>query len=214
MLHRHQLAWLSAAGWRRLLARGWDTEAHACLHHWAEHRLPAVVTRQLDDGSDTLALGLCAPRRWSHRRIALRVAPGEVLHFGEFPRLEEIVMQLPQGAQPPARQLAAALQACGATARVYGSQGWQHLSGLQHVRDGSDLDLWVGVAGVDHADAVAAALDAFSSPSRRLDGELVFEGDAAVAWREWLAWRGGRVRSLLVKRLRGASTPSSMEAPA
>lgn len=202
-LHRHQIARLSAAGWQRLLDRDWDAEAQECLGHWAEQGLPLVVTRQGAD--EALAMGLCAPRRWSHRRLALRVARTDVLYFDEFPRLDQIVMQLPPNARPPARHLALALRASGATARVYGSHGWQHLTGLPHVRDGSDLDVWVGVSSAEQADAVAAALNAFTSLSRRLDGELVFDGDAAVAWREWLAWRRGGAQALLVKRLHGAS---------
>ncbi|MDR7267791.1 phosphoribosyl-dephospho-CoA transferase [Pelomonas saccharophila] len=203
-LHRHQLARLTPAGWQRLRSGAWDAQAQDCLRHWAEQGLPVVVTRQRDD-DEHIAVGLCAPRRWNHRRIALSVERSEVLYFDEFPRLDQVVTQLPQSARAPTRQLALALQACGATARVYGSQGWQHLTGLQHVREGSDLDVWVGVDGEAQADAVSAALNAFASPSRRLDGELVFAGDAAVAWREWLAWRGGRAQALLVKRLHGAS---------
>ncbi|KQV87372.1 malonate decarboxylase holo-[acyl-carrier-protein] synthase [Pelomonas sp. Root1237] len=202
-LHRHQIAWLSAVGWQGLLGGSWDAEALDCLGHWAARGLPLVVTRQRDD--DGIALGLCAPRRWGHRRIALRVERTEVLYFDEFPRLDQVLTQLPQSTRAPARQLALALQACGATARVYGSHGWQHITGLQHVREGSDLDVWVGVGSKEQADAAAAALNAFASPSRRIDGELVFDGNAAVAWREWLAWRSGGPQALLVKRLNGAS---------
>ena len=212
-LHRHQIAWLSAGGWAQLLAGDWDAQARDCLAHWARHQLPVVVTRQ-PEAADTIAMGLSAPQRWGRRRLALRVAPGDVLSFGEFPCLAQLVSALPPDAREPARQLGVALQACGATARVYGSHGWQHLSGLPHLREGSDLDVWVGVAGAAQADAVAAALHAFTSPACRLDGELVFDGDAAVAWREWLAWRSGRVASVLVKRLRGASVPASLEVAA
>jgi phosphoribosyl-dephospho-CoA transferase len=205
-LHRHQIAWLSRAGWQHLLDGDWDAEALACLQHWAERRLPVVVTRQpepLDD--DAVALGLCAPGRWRHRRLALAATRADVLYFDEFPRLEKVVTQLPSSARGPARQLAAALQACRTTARVYGSHGWQHLTGLDHLRDGSDLDLWVCVNDAEQADAVARALQAFAAPACRLDGELVFNGDSAVAWREWLAWRAGRTPALLVKRLHGAA---------
>jgi phosphoribosyl-dephospho-CoA transferase len=203
-LHRHQIARLTVAGWRRLLDSDWDGPARDCLRHWAAQGLPLVVTRQSEE-DEGIAMGLSAPRRWKHRRLVLRVDRAEVLYFDEFPRLDQLITQLPQSARAPARQLALALQACGATARVYGSHGWQHLTGLQHVRDGSDLDVWVGVGSEEQADAVATALNAFESPSRRLDGELVFEGDAAIAWREWLAGRAGRARALLVKRLHGAS---------
>ena len=212
-LHRHQIAWLSRAGWGHLLDGGWDAEARDCLQHWAQRSLPLVVTRQPDeDGAPLIALGLCAPRRWRRRRLALRVAQADVLYFDEFPRLEQLAARLPVGARTPARQLSTALQACGASARVYGSHGWQHLTGLEHVRDGSDLDVWVGVSSSEQADAVAAALDAFAAPTRRLDGELVFPDGTAVAWREWLAWRAGRTQAVLVKRLLGAAMSSSLEA--
>jgi len=204
-LHRHQIAWLSAAGWQRLLARDWDAEANECLRHWAERSLPVVVTSQPDDDRDALSLGLSAPLRWGRLRLPLRVQRSEVVYFDEFPQLEKLVAQLPCGARGPARQLALALRACGAAARVYGSHGWQHLTGLQHVRKDSDLDVWVGVSGLAQADAVAVALNAFDAGAQRLDGELVFGGDTAVAWREWLAWRSGRAQTLLVKRLWGAA---------
>lgn len=208
-VHRHQVAWLSREGWQHVLDRHWDAEARDCLRHWAGQRLPLVVTRQPEDGNH-IALGLCAPQRWQRRRIALQVARADVLYFDEFPRLEQLITQLPVTARVPARRLAAALQASGTTARVYGSYGWRYLTGLNHLRDGSDLDLWVGVDDAEQADTVATALNDFAAPTR-LDGELVFAGDAAAAWREWLAWREGRVRALLVKRLHGASMVASSE---
>lgn len=209
-LHRHQIAWLSRAGWQRLLGGNWDAQARDCLQHWADHSLPVVVTRQHEDDSDAVALGLCAPRRWQRRRLALRVLLAEVLYFDEFPRLDQVVAQLPASARAAARRLAAQLQACGVTARVYGSHGWQHFTGLDHLREGSDLDLWMAVRDPQQADAVVSALGDFAAPTLRLDGELAFDGDAAVAWREWQAWREGRARTLLVKRLHGAAMVESL----
>ncbi|MEO6280112.1 malonate decarboxylase holo-[acyl-carrier-protein] synthase [Roseateles sp.] len=209
-LHRHQIAWLSRAGWQRLLAGTWDSEARDCLQHWAGHSLPVVVTRQPGDDGETVALGLCAPHRWQRRRFALRVPLVDVLYFDEFPRLDQVLGQLPASARIAARQLAARLQAGGVTARVYGSHGWQHFTALDHLRDGSDLDLWLAVDDAAQADAVAAVLGDFAAPTLRLDGELVFDGDAAVAWREWQAWREGRARTLLVKRLHGAAMVDSL----
>jgi len=209
-LHRHQIAWLSRSGWQRLLADDWDGDAQDCLRHWAERGLPVVVTRQAEDDGETVALGLCAPRRWQSRRFALRLPLSDVLYFDEFPRLDQAMAQLPASARAAARQLSARLQACGAQARVYGSHGWQQLTGLDHLREGSDLDLWIAVTDAEQADAVAAALNDFAAPTLRLDGELVFEGDAATAWREWRCWRQGRAGSLLVKRLRGAAMLTSL----
>jgi phosphoribosyl-dephospho-CoA transferase len=206
LLHRHQLVWLGHAGWRRVHSAAWDAAARDCLAHWADRRLPLVVTRQLDSACDaSIALGLPAPQRWGRRRLAFSVARSEVLYFDEFPLAEKLPGLLPAAARPAWRDLCAGLKAANAHARVYGSHGWQLLSGLDHVRAGSDIDLWLSVADADQADAVAACLQSADAGLPRLDGELMFGDGAAVAWREWLAWRAGRVKSLLVKSISGSA---------
>jgi len=204
-LRRNQLAWLSETGWAAILARPWDPQARDCLVHWAKHALPLVVTRQPDEAAANgwLALGLPAPARWGWRRLALQVSLSRVLRHGEFPDLVELQASLPPSACPTVRLLMAAFEACQAAPRVFGSHGWQAITGLDHVRPGSDLDLVVAVEGAAHADDVAQALQSFEAPEFRLDGELVFSDGAAVAWREWIEWRAGRVRTVMVKRLRG-----------
>jgi phosphoribosyl-dephospho-CoA transferase len=62
----------------------------------------------------------------------------------------------------------------------------------------------------EQADAAVAALQRCGSDSLRLDGELMFADGGAVAWREWAAWRTGRCRTLLVKRLHGAALEHSV----
>jgi phosphoribosyl-dephospho-CoA transferase len=206
-LHRHQLACLSPAGWRKVCRRDWDATALDCLTYWAEHRLPLVVARQTpeDDCADTIAMGLAAPSRWGRRRISLRVSRGDVLYFDEFPRADRIPAPSSAAAREAWGKLCALLAACGVMARVYGSHGWRQLSGLDHVRSGSDIDLWIAVSNPEQADAVGAVLESFASGPLRLDGELIFEGDAAVAWREWMRWRAGGAKALLVKTISGSS---------
>ncbi|MGM9489904.1 malonate decarboxylase holo-[acyl-carrier-protein] synthase [Ideonella sp. YS5] len=203
-LRRHQIAWLSDAGWRGLQPGQGDAEARDCLAHWAARRLPLVVTRQVD-GGEAVCLGLPAPSRWSRQRLALSVARRDVLYFDEFPLAEKALGLVPAATRPSWRSLCAHLKAAGIAARVYGSYGWQLMSGFDHVRAGSDIDLWLSVADADQADAAAAHLQSFSSDLLRLDGELLFGDGSGVAWREWLAWRSGSVKGLLVKSLHGSS---------
>lgn len=211
-LHRHQIAWLSADGWRRVLGGSWEGDARECVEHWAERRLPLVVTRQPDFLSEGhLALGLSSPARWSRRPLLLQVPRSDVAYFDEFPLLGRIAPQLPGAARASAITLAESLAREGIAARAYGSFGWQAMTGLAYTRAGSDLDLWMNVSGTDEADAAVRCLAQWSS-SVRLDGELVFAGETAVAWREWQAWREGRTRGLLVKRLHGVSTVQTMDA--
>jgi phosphoribosyl-dephospho-CoA transferase len=206
-LRRHQLAWLGAAGWQRLQEQSWDDEARACLAHWAEARLPLVVTRQpsMADGDlETISLGLPAPGCWNRRRLILQMKRSEVVCFDEFPYADKAVRLLPLSLRGAWRALCAELEALGSSARVYGSYGWELLSGLDHVRKGSDIDLWLSVTDAVHAEAVSAILQAFPEHLLRIDGELVFRNGSAVAWREWLLWRSGKAKSILVKSVAGS----------
>jgi phosphoribosyl-dephospho-CoA transferase len=207
-LHRHQLVHLSDAGWQDVLARPWDETAAECLQHWAGARLPLVITRQVSGHGGVreseLALGLAAPVCWQRRRIALSVRPADVAWFDEFPLADRLAAALPAAAREAWRQLCGSLAKAGATARVYGSHGWQLVSGLPCVRAGSDVDLWLAVPDAAQADAAVAVLDGFGAErAPRLDGELVFPDGRAVAWREWQHWRAGRCRSVLAKSLQG-----------
>ena len=214
-LHRHQLVRLTHAGWRAALDRPVDDEAKACLVHWAAHDLPLVVTRQLPGASagDAIAVGLAAPARWSRRRLALPVQRAHVAGFDAFPPVDALLPLLPDVTRSAWQGLCVALAALQAPTFVYGSHGWQVLSGLACVHARSDIDLGCRVADADQAEAVAARLQAFSAAGvPRLDGELLFPDGRAVAWREWLAWRAGQGRSLLVKTLGGASLVTAWEA--
>jgi phosphoribosyl-dephospho-CoA transferase len=150
-------------------------------------------------------MGLPAPGRWERRRLVLSVPRPDVLHFDEFPRAEQVAKLLPDAARADWQSLGASLRACGAVARVHGSYGWKHISGLDHVRPGSDIDVWIAVSDADQADAVVRLLQSFPCARPRLDGELVFDGGNAVAWREWLSWRAGGAKALLIKHLEGSS---------
>lgn len=214
-LRRHRLACLSGDAWAGVLARPWDDPARACLAHWAEQGLPLVITRQpaAAEGPAAIALGLPAPLCWGRRRLAIQVPCEALLYFDEFPDARAAARLMPPVARPAWLALADALDAAQATARVYGSYGWQLMSGLGYLTRQSDVDLWIGVDDAQHADAVAQRLMAFAAAQPLgLDGELVFADGAAVAWREWHAWRGGRTRQVLVKRLHGASLEAALPA--
>ena len=212
-LHRHQLVRLTEAGWKAVVAGEWDAQARGCLQHWSTHGLPLVVTRQDAGavGADTIAVGLPAPACWGRRRLALRVPRDAVLAQHEFPGIDQLPAMFRGAPRAALRALDDALRASHATAHVFGSYGWQLLTGLDHVRAGSDVDLWVAVDDAAQADVVAALFGSFMADQARatsrlrLDGELVFRDGSAVAWREWAAWRAGTSRAAVVKRLEGVS---------
>jgi phosphoribosyl-dephospho-CoA transferase len=214
-LRRHQLVWLDEFAWYRVLtaslpADGADRALPIlrgdCLAHWAQHRLPLVVTRQPDEvhtasPDAALALGLAAPARWGHQAIGLRVGRQGVARQGEFPAAADLLGSLPAAARPGWARLCEQLARLGAQARVYGSYGWQHLTGLDHVHAGSDVDLAIEVSDAAQADQVCARLQAADTEALRLDGELAFGNGASVAWREWRRFRAGLTQQILVKRI-------------
>lgn len=206
LLQRHDLVWLSAAGWDHAIGNAGDAQSAGCMAEWARLRLPLVVGRQEAGAPDlALALGLAAPFEWDRRKIAIRVPPTAVIFQGRFPEAREVAFLLPPGLRARWRALWQALAGQGVQVRVHGSFGWQALTGKQHVLRRSDLDLLMPVTDVDSADHVASLLDEFQWSGPRIDGELLFPDGSAVAWREWLQLRRGAVDRILVKRLHGVS---------
>jgi len=204
-LRRHDLVRLAPEAWHDAQAAATGAEADV-LALWRERDLPVVVARQDGAAPGCLRLGLPAPVRFDRRRLTLAVAADGLLDARDFPRAGEIAPLIAAPARPAWDDLARALPG----ARVFGSHGWQHLTGLAYLRPGSDIDLLVPVDDPAAADAVAARLDAAPAALPRLDGELLFPGGAAVAWREWQAWRAGAVRELLVKRTRGVALAATL----
>jgi phosphoribosyl-dephospho-CoA transferase len=214
---RHQLVWLWPEAWAGLAAAPSgsaqaEAEADACIGHWRQHGLPLVVTRQPAAPAaptPALTLGLAAPLRWSGRRVVLQVAQGGIARVGAFPEARTLLPQLGDAERSAWSALCARLEGAGLKARIYGSRGWQLLTGLPHVRPGSDIDLLLGVDDAAQADAAVEGLEAAAPGLPLLDGELEFGDGSAVAWREWREWRRGSVRQLLVKRLDGAALVSA-----
>lgn len=214
---RHALLRLRPAAWRRLVAEATEPVARACLQHWAAADLPLVVTRRPDGlAADRIALGLPAPERWERRRLALTVDVADVASGVRFPDARDAAALLtgtPRSAWHQCCDALAPLAAGPRAAQVYGSHGWTLLTGLDHLRPGSDLDLLVDVQDAGQADAVVATLAAADGALPRLDGELRFPDGRAVAWREWQAWRAGRARQLLAKRIDGVALWAPAPAP-
>ncbi|MBC5766395.1 malonate decarboxylase holo-[acyl-carrier-protein] synthase [Ramlibacter albus] len=205
-LRRHQLAYLSDTGWRHLLAQPFPQDRLDCIALWARERWPLVVTRQQD--SPLVSLGLPAPLAFARQRIAVAVPVTSILWLDEFPRASHVLPLLPRKARPHFDALLAGLRAVGALPRAYGSYGWQLLTRQTYLRSTSDLDLLFCVEDEDHADAVAALLGDWPQDLPRIDGEFLFPGGGAVAWREWRQWRSSGARSILVRGLRGATLES------
>jgi phosphoribosyl-dephospho-CoA transferase len=200
-LQRNQLVWLKDAAWHALRSQPWDAQAQGLLAHWHAERLPLVVCRQrVPERPDAISLGLPAPLQWQRRKLALDVAADAIERSGSFPLLRDIAWSAADS--PQVQDLLLRADALRVRVQVYGSHAWQHLSGLPCVRERSDLDLLVPVPDLPTAGRVVAVLRALQ-PGCRVDGELLFPGGWAVAWREFAQLLDGAVAQLLVKHRTG-----------
>lgn len=216
-LRRHQLAYLTAQGWEQALARAATSAAAEPLRRWAGRGLPLVVPRQpIERAAGSVVLAWTSPPSSGRVRVAVELPLRGVAYFHEFPHARAALPWLPRSARAAARGLLDRLASLGLQARVYGSYGWQVLGGETYIRPGSDLDLWIAVAHHEQATAAARVLADTGGTLRgvRIDGELLFPDGAGVAWREYAAWREGRARTLLVKRIDAVQMTDALAMPA
>jgi phosphoribosyl-dephospho-CoA transferase len=212
-IRRQQLAFLKTGAWAVLQERSWDDGARRCLALWSERGLPLVIARQPNPlDSRSVALGLPMPLSFGRRRLALTVDVDDLDSLRQFPPLADVCRWLESSAQRLLSGLEVELRAHAGEPRVYGSYGWKTMTGLDFVRPDSDLDLLLPVTGAAAADEVCRALQSAPRGPLRLDGELVFPSGGAVAWREWLSWRGRPDGiGILVKHTHGVSIERSSE---
>ena len=205
---RNQLVWLTEPAWQAVLARDWDAQALAILRHWHAKQLPLVVCRQRGTEQpqtrERVSLGLPAPNQWERRKLALDVALEDVARIGDFPLVKQVLndTSLLQGGEAQLQSVMSQAQALGVHLRVYGSYGWQSLSGLPCVREASDLDLLAPVQDLATAAQVAQLLQGLQL-GPRVDGELLFPNGWAIAWREYAQLLSGQVDRVLVKQREG-----------
>jgi phosphoribosyl-dephospho-CoA transferase len=196
---RNHLVWIDDEMWTELVTERRTAEACTSVASWRAHRWPLVVCGSRPGARKArVAVGLPAPRGASCARVALEVSRDSVISCRPFPKLQQIAQC--QSWNGEALHLDCAIAATGAVARVYGSYGWQALTGEAYVHEASDIDLCIEVPTFASACAVVRHLQQ-AQLARRLDGELVFAGGHAVAWREFAGWLDGKAQSVLVKSL-------------
>ena len=195
MFSRHDLVWLTPAGWDAALVAAPQAALQAGLRQWRDHDWPAVVRRHEPGlGDDVVCLGIPLPASYGLRqRIALVSCIEHVARQQAPLPLDDAI-----GAAPPAWLAGlVALQRAGTPfdLRVYGSLALASLTGLAYLRAESDIDLLLRPATASGLAAGVALLDQYAG-LLPLDGEIVFPSGEAVAWKEWLAARRAPARVL------------------
>jgi len=182
MLSRHDLVWLTPAGW----------DAAPALPQWRERDWPAVVRRHAP-GVDAAAvcLGIPLPDR---RRVAVVASAGHIARTAPPVALADAIAAAPP--QWLAGLLALARAAAALDVRVYGSLAMASITGLPYLRTTSDIDLLLRPTTGAALQAGLALLEQHAQVLP-LDGEIVFPTGDAVAWKEWIAARRDRARVLV-----------------
>ena len=202
MYRRHELIWLSARGWQRLLDDAPETQQPS-LDTWRAAGWPAVV-RRADEGtrSDQLCIGLPFPpdpQNGSKLRIGLRVAVQDVMHSTPPPDIATVMAAAPLAWRAPLQALQRDAQ--DMDLRIYGSLAWQALTGQAYLHATSDIDVLLALNSRSQLQPVLNLLQRHRQ-ELPLDGELVLPSGAAVAWQEWRnAQTGAAGTRVLVKEM-------------
>jgi phosphoribosyl-dephospho-CoA transferase len=185
MYSRHELAWLSGAGWDAALASALPGQ-HAAIEQWRREDWPAIV-RRADPGlaPGQLSLGIALPPAadGSKGRVALSAGAGDVARRTPALALAQAAKAAPERWRALLGELVA--EADGLAFQVYGSLAMQAITGQHYLTPRSDIDLLFAPAS--HA-ALGAGIELLARYGTvlPLDGEIVFPSGDAVAWKEWI----------------------------
>ena len=213
-LRRHWLVWL-APEFHGMVS---DQVTNPMLRQFATDFLaaggPLVIPSQANGNaghsltSTSIAVGMPLPPSQGKHRLAFTVPPQSIVRAAPPMRLADAIPGLAKQWRAPLRQLQDDARAIGLEFRVFGSVAWESLTGRGYLTSESDIDLlWRPSDYSQIVDGIAllTAWEARTGPGvLRVDGELTFGDDLAVAWREWRAVQQPRAaRRVLVKTLQG-----------
>jgi malonate decarboxylase holo-[acyl-carrier-protein] synthase len=180
-LDRHTMVKSSTAAWTAVMARHPELAQRPIVEGWARAGRPLVVRRpSCSDPAGMIPLGLPLPPSHGKQRIAVALAPSEILEHKQPPLLADAAATAPPNWRQTIDRL---LHLCPET-RTFGSLAWQHLTGLPYVSDDSDLDLLWPVWATRQASTLPSDIAEIASQApMRLDGEIICAA-GGVQWRE------------------------------
>ncbi|WP_460874749.1 malonate decarboxylase holo-[acyl-carrier-protein] synthase [Paralcaligenes ginsengisoli] len=202
MFKRHDLAWLTDAGWRASR----DSVApkyHPALERWQRSGWPAVVRRTDPDAMpNQVCLGIALPPDSVTRqkiRISLRAPISETSRTMPPLAIDAIIATAPAPWRHQLQLLAGQAVQRGLVFKVYGSIAWQALTAVSYVTASSDIDMLFSPTTRTQLEDGLALLEHHAG-ILPLDGETLFPSGQAVAWKEWVqAIRCGINSRVLVK---------------
>ncbi len=173
---RHDLVWLDSKF-------NYSPE----LNGWVMQKLPCVVTRQTNPTPDYLNIAWCnGMDKKVSRHSCLIPIKSIVSHTTPLPLIN--IAQYFVAETTSLIKTIRKLEQLNFKPCIYGSFSWQILTQKNYIHDNSDLDVLLHVATHNQLGYILTLLDNLAMISgRRVDGELIFPDDCAVAWREWFS---------------------------
>jgi phosphoribosyl-dephospho-CoA transferase len=184
-LRRHQLVRVYPAAWESLLCARSDLAGEPLLKDWAQQGWPLIARRRGPLDGDGVLLGLPLPPSAGKRRIAVEMRTCDVASVSPLPSVSEVLGTAPVAWQTCLQELTDLSRAYGVRSGVFGSLGWQWITGLTYLGPQSDIDIAWTLPRPDQLERFLgdlANLDARAPV--RLDGELVRADGAGANWRE------------------------------
>ena len=188
MLARHTRVWPASYGCISMMDARLDAIEQTALDLWRARGWPLVVRRFDDDAvpDASIAVGIALPPAFGKRRVRLRLPRDAVTVYAAPLTLDEAIGQLDSPWRHALTPIACDAARAKVTLRVFGSVAWQAQTGLHYLHADSDIDLLAAPANIDELDAAIALFERSSvTCAVRVDGEIMFPGGDAVAWREW-----------------------------
>lgn len=201
-IRRHDLIFVSQAGWRALLAARADLAAEPLLARWVESDWPVIGRRPMPGEAAGVPVGLPLPPFAGKNRLSFLLRPADIVAMAPPPVLDDVMPMAPASWRHALGEVEAMASRHDLEARVFGSLAWQALTGLDYLSDRSDLDLLLELRRDTDIQALAEDLAGIEiCAPMRLDGELVRPDGAAINWRELRIGSG----EILVKTLAGVA---------
>ncbi|MFQ3453041.1 malonate decarboxylase holo-[acyl-carrier-protein] synthase [Bradyrhizobium sp. UFLA01-814] len=181
---RHTMLKVSSAGWTTVMDRYPELADEPIIEGWTRADRPLIVRRPAcSDPTGMIPLGLPLPPSHGKRRIAVAIAPGDIVASAPPPLLADAAAAAPAHWRETIDLL---LQLVPET-RTFGSLAWQHITGLPYLSDSSDLDLLWPLSSAKQAKTLPSDIARIADQApMRLDGEILGAA-GGVQWRELTA---------------------------
>lgn len=175
IFQRHDLVWLSADGDYPQLLASWVAQGYPCVIPRQDLVLTGLlkVARSLPlDKSPSGRFAFLISPKWviNHQRALPIEYLSHLFAVNELSIVFEMLHNL------------------NISARFYGSCAWQVLCKQIYIHESSDVDILLSVESEQQLVKLPELLQFFEKIiNRRIDGEIVFPDNSAVAWREWFS---------------------------